>query len=156
MRFVAIADTHDNLNAINDLIDALKNEKFEFVVHAGDIIAPFSMKALARVGKKFYIAFGNNDGEKKILTRIAEENGWILGEIVEFPKGVVYHGTDGKIVEILKRTDHKYLVLGHTHEAKVERFEEKILINPGEVCGYLTGKRTFAIVEDDNVDIVEF
>ncbi len=156
MRFVAVADTHDNLNAISDMIEALKKERFEFIVHAGDIVAPFSMKALAKIDKKFYIAFGNNDGERRILTKIADDNGWVIGDIVEFPGGVVYHGTDGRIVEILKRTDHKYLVLGHTHEAKVERMGEKVLINPGEVCGYLTGRRTFAIVEDENVDIVEF
>ena len=156
MRFVAIADTHDNLDAIRDLIDVLRGEKFDFVVHAGDIIAPFSMKVLAGIKREMYIAFGNNDGERKILTRIAEERGWILGDIVEFPNGVVYHGTDKKIIEILKKTVHKYLILGHTHEVKVEKFGEKIVINPGEVCGYLTGKRTFAIVEDENVDIIEF
>lgn len=156
MRFVAISDTHDNLEAIRDLIDNLKGERFEFVVHAGDVIAPFSMKALAELGKTFYVAFGNNDGERRILTKIAEEMGWVLGEIVEFPNGVVYHGTDPRVVEILKKTDHRYLILGHTHEAKIERFGEKIVINPGEVCGYLTGKRTFAIVDDGEVDIVEF
>jgi len=156
MRFVAISDTHDNLKAIEDLISALKGEVFDFVVHAGDVIAPFSMKALEKLGKKLYIAFGNNDGEKKILTSIAEKNGWEIGEIIEFPNGVVYHGTDIRIVEILKKTIHKYLIIGHTHVPKVERLNGKILINPGEVCGYQTGKRTFAIVEDESVDIVEF
>jgi len=156
MRFVAISDTHDNLNAIEDMISALKGERFDFVVHAGDIIAPFSMKALEKIGGKIYIAFGNNDGERKILTRIAEKNGWEIGDIIEFPNGVVYHGTDIRIVEILKKTSHKYLIVGHTHEVKVERLDGKIVINPGEVCGYQTGKRTFAIVEDDSVDVIEF
>ncbi len=156
MRFVVISDTHDNLQAIADLISALKGEKFEFVVHAGDIIAPFSMKALAELGRKIYFAFGNNDGERRLLTKIADEKGWKIGDIVEFPEGVVYHGTDGRIVEILKKTSHRYLVIGHTHVAKVEKIGDKIIINPGEVCGYQTGRRTFAIVEDGSVDIVEF
>ncbi|ADB57436.1 metallophosphoesterase [Archaeoglobus profundus] len=156
MKFVAISDTHDNMQAIRDLIDALKSERFDFIVHAGDIVAPFAMKALKNLGKKIYFAFGNNDGEKRLLTKIAEDNEWVIGEIVEFPEGVVYHGTDARIVEILKKTNHRYLVLGHTHEVKVERVENKIIINPGEICGYLTGRRTFAIVEDGVVSVVEF
>jgi putative phosphoesterase len=156
MRFIAVSDTHDNIPAIRELIDEIKKEKIDFIVHAGDIVSPFAIKEFAKLDVRMYFAFGNNDGEKRLLTKIAEDNGWVIGEIVEFPQGVVYHGTDARIVEILKKTKHDFLVLGHTHEAKIERVNCKIVLNPGEVCGYLTGKRTYAIVEDGEVSIVEF
>ncbi len=153
MRFVAVSDTHDNLAAVADLIDALKKEKFEFLVHAGDIIAPFTLREFVKLGKMCYFAFGNNDGERRLLTKICEENNWEIGEIVEFPGGVVYHGTDVRITKLLRKFGG-IVVVGHTHEVKVEK-DESVLLNPGEVCGYLTGKRTFAIVEDGEISIVE-
>ncbi len=154
MRFVALSDTHDNLAALQDLFDMLKKERFEFVVHAGDIIAPFTLREFKNLGKKMYIAFGNNDGEKGLITDICRENNWELGDIVEFPGGVVYHGTDVRITNVLKKIPG-ILVIGHTHEPKVENLGKTIVLNPGEVCGYLTGKRTFAIVEDSDVSIIE-
>ncbi len=155
MRFAVVSDTHDNVPAIRDLIEVLKGERIEFLVHAGDIISPFAIREFIKLNKKIYFAFGNNDGDRNLLTRIANENGWIIGDIVEFPGGVVYHGTDRRIVEVLKKSRFKLLVLGHTHEAKVENLNGMKILNPGEVCGYLTGKRTYAIVEDEEISILE-
>jgi len=154
VKFVAVSDTHDNLQAVRDLVDLLKKEKFDFVVHAGDIIAPFTLREFESLGKKCYIAFGNNDGEKGLLIRICTENSWEIGDIVEFPGGVVYHGTDGRIIKVLQKIPG-ILVLGHTHQPRIER-GDKLIINPGEACGYLTGKRSIAFVEDEEVSLVEF
>ncbi len=153
-----ISDTHDNVPAIRELVKRLKEERVEFVVHAGDIIAPFSMKELKALGVKIYFAFGNNDGERRLLTKIAEDNGWEIGDIVTFGDGlgVVYHGTDPRIVEVLKNSKYELIVLGHTHEATIERLGDKYVVNPGEVCGYLTGNRTYAIYDDGDVSIVQF
>ncbi len=155
MKFAIISDTHDNLSAVRDLVKELEREKPEFIVHAGDIVAPFTLKEFFPLETKLYIAFGNNDGEKKLLTEIATQKGWEIGEIVEFPLGVVYHGTDSRILSVLKRTDYSIVVFGHTHESKVEKLDSKLIINPGEVCGYLTGKRTYAIYEDGEVSLIE-
>lgn len=155
MRFVAIADTHDNVFAIRDLLGELKKEKFEFLVHAGDVISPFALREFERIDKKIYLAFGNNDGDKNLLMNVISKNNWIAAEIVSFPDGVVYHGTDKNVVDILKKLKVRFLIVGHSHKAKVEK-GDVILINPGEVCGYLTGKRSYAIIDDENVDIVEF
>ena len=154
-KFAIISDTHDNIEAIRDLIGILNKEKIDFLVHAGDVISPFALREFIRLGVKLYIAFGNNDGERKVLTKIAEENGWEIGDIVQFPSGIVYHGTNKKILEILKRTDYKFVVFGHTHKPEIIKEDNKIIINPGEVCGYLTGKRTYVIVEDEEVNLVE-
>jgi putative phosphoesterase len=159
MRFAVISDTHDNVPAIRELVENLKGEKVEFVVHAGDVISPFAMKELAKLSVKVYLAFGNNDGDRAKLMEIAMKNGWVAGDIVTFPcegGGVVYHGTDARICEVLRNANYAFIVFGHTHEPKKEVESDRIVLNPGEVCGYLTGKRTFALVEDGEVSIVEF
>jgi len=38
------------------------------------------------------------------------------------------------------------LVSGHTHVAKTYRKGRTLVINPGEACGYLSGKPTIAIL----------
>ncbi len=160
MRFAIISDTHDNVPAIRDLVKRLREERVEFVVHAGDIVAPFAMREFRSLGVKMFFAFGNNDGERKLLTKIAGENGWEIGDVITFPldegRGVVYHGTDVRIVEVLRNSKYRLLVLGHTHEPLIEKLEDKFVVNPGEVCGYLTGNRTYAIFDDWDISIVEF
>ncbi|RLI74937.1 metallophosphoesterase [Archaeoglobales archaeon] len=156
MKFVAISDTHDNMFAIRDFIDEIKKEKFEFLVHAGDVIAPFALREFERLNKQIYISFGNNDGDRNLLMGVIEKNKWTAADIVSFPKGVVYHGTNANIVEILKKLNVEFLIVGHSHKPKIERLNGITVLNPGEICGYLTEKRSYAIVEDGDVTIVEF
>jgi len=155
MKFAVISDTHDNLEAVRELVAQLEKERLDFIVHAGDVIAPFTLKEFFPLKTKLYIAFGNNDGEKRLLSEIASQNGWEIGDIVEFPHGVVYHGTDPAILKVLKRTDYEFVVFGHTHEPLIEKNESRVVLNPGEVCGYLTGKKSYAICEDGEVSIIE-
>jgi hypothetical protein len=159
MKLAVVADTHDSVPAIRDLVNSLKGERIEFVVHAGDVISPFSMEELDRLGVKLYIAFGNNDGDRAMLAEIAAGKGWVIGDVVTFPfegGGIVYHGTDAQLCEVLKNSNYRFVVLGHSHEAKVESLRDKIFLNPGEVCGYLTGKRTFALVEGESISLIDF
>jgi hypothetical protein len=157
MRFAVFSDTHDNLFAVQDLIDELKKEKLDFAVHAGDIISPFTLREFAKLDVRIYFAFGNNDGDRKLLSGICSENNWEIGDIVEFPGGIVYHGTDPRIKSILSNIAEtgKLVVFGHAHEPRIEQRGGGIVLNPGEVCGYLTGKRTYAIFEDGEINIIE-
>ncbi len=154
MKFAIVSDTHDNLEAVRELVNQLRKEKIDFIVHAGDIVAPFTLKEFFTLNKKMYIAFGNNDGERRLLEKISAEKGWVIGDVVEFPSGVVYHGTDRGLVNVLKKCKVSYLVIGHTHEPFIEKGEITV-INPGEVCGYLTGKKTYAICEDGEISVLE-
>jgi predicted phosphodiesterase len=46
MRFIAVSDTHDNIPAIRELIDEVRKEKIDFIVHAGDIVSPLQLRSL--------------------------------------------------------------------------------------------------------------
>ena len=45
------------------------------------------------------------------------------------------------------------IIRGHTHESKVERNRNCLIINPGECCGYLSGKRTVAILNLESMKV---
>ncbi|MEM2187311.1 MAG: metallophosphoesterase family protein, partial [Thermofilaceae archaeon] len=49
------------------------------------------------------------------------------------------------------------VVYGHTHEIDVRMVGRTLVVNPGEACGYLTGRKTIAVLDTESrsVEIVE-
>jgi putative phosphoesterase len=45
------------------------------------------------------------------------------------------------------------IVHGHVHEAKAYRKGKTLIINPGEVCGYLTEKPSIAVLNTKTLDV---
>lgn len=149
-----IADSHDNMDAIKKAVNFLNSRReVNLVLHAGDFVAPFTVKEFKNLKKKMLGVFGNNDGERKGLKEKFSE---IKVEIKDFhelkyenKKIALYHGTSEDITKaLIKCKKYDVLILGHTHKAEIKKILEKTLvINPGEVCGYLTGKRTLALLD---------
>ncbi len=82
MRIGIISDTHDHRRNILQAVEIFRGHEVQYVLHAGDIVAPFATKPFAEVGTaKFIAVFGNNDGEKLQLRRAVESFG---GEIHEY------------------------------------------------------------------------
>jgi len=62
---------------------------------------------------------------------------------------------------------YNVVVYGHTHKAVIKRYSNRndggagskktVVINPGECCGYLTGRKTVAILnlEKEEAKLVE-
>jgi predicted phosphodiesterase len=48
--------------------------------------------------------------------------------------------------------------LGHSHAPLIEKRGRTLVVNPGECCGYLSGKRSIAFVDTAtmNAEITEF
>lgn len=65
-----LADTHDNLPKIEKAVKLFNKNKVDFVLHAGDFVAPFAISALKGLSCGWQGVFGNNDGEKEGLSRI--------------------------------------------------------------------------------------
>ncbi len=154
-----ISDTHDNLEAVDKAVEYLNSLDLEMVIHAGDYIAPFTVIRLKRLNAKIVGVFGNNDGEKAGLLK--ELPG--LVELVEFEhrgrKLAAYHGTLAPVVDALvKSKKYDVVIRGHSHNVQVEDIDGTLLINPGEVCGYQTGKRTLCLLDLDKMqaEIKEF
>jgi putative phosphoesterase len=52
---------------------------------------------------------------------------------------------------------YRFVFYGHTHKVDIRRAGDVLVVNPGEACGYLTGKATVALVNPETleVDLVE-
>ncbi len=145
-----ISDTHDALPAIAQALEIFKQRSVRAVLHAGDIVSPFAAKLLAKIEVPLYVIYGNNEGERKGLRSILPE---ITDGPVEIELGgklvAMAHDLADISQNLAGRVD--ILISGHSHEAMVERRDQKLYVNPGECCGWVTGKRTVAIVDTDKL-----
>ncbi|WP_461865263.1 metallophosphoesterase [Thermococcus sp.] len=143
-----MSDTHDNLQAIKKAVELFNESRVDLVIHAGDYIAPFTAKEFSKLKAPMKGVFGNNDGERAGLSKVLGIKDEILELNIEGMKMVVIHGTDERIINALARS-HLYdiLIRGHTHKYEIRECGRTILINPGEVCGYITGIKSVALLD---------
>ena len=154
-----IADTHDRLPLLEKAVERLNEGRVELVLHVGDYISAFAVQRLKPLKAHLIGIFGNNDGDKKLLKkRFAELDAEVRGRFAEVVIGglkiAMLHGEEEELLRSLINTgSYNVVVHGHTHEAKTYRKGKTLVINPGEVCGYLTEKSTIALLNTETLDV---
>jgi len=156
-----MSDTHDNLDYLNRALVLFEKKGVEHIIHAGDFTSPFTFfKAMNKFAGGFTGVFGNNDGDKVALNNLYQGRIYTQPHIFELGgrKIVVMHEPD--VADALADSGHFDLVVfGHTHRPVLKRVKNTLVINPGEIAGWLYGKTTAAIVnlrtmEAEILDIV--
>lgn len=146
MKIGLISDTHDNLPKLERAVSFFNKNKVDFVLHAGDYVAPFTVDKLKALSCDWIGVFGNNDGERKGLSAKS------LDRIKDPPyrfkllgrKVTLTH--DPQSVNINKEKA-ELIVFGHTHRPETVKIKDKLVVNPGECSGWVSGKSTIAIVD---------
>ena len=152
MKIGLMADTHDRLEAVERAVDFFNRERVKHVLHAGDLVSPFVVPKFAKLRAKLHYVWGNNEGDREFVrTRFGELGIKPLGNFAALELGgrkiALLHGSQEEIVDALvKSGSFDVVVRGHTHRAGVSG-KKPLLVNPGEVCGYLSGRRTVAILD---------
>lgn len=143
-----VSDTHDRLEMIQKAVKFFNSQKLDYVLHAGDYVAPFTAAHFSQLQIPMIGVFGNNDGEKKGLTEVYAP----FAQIHESPyvfelKGykIALMHSPVKLEEHIKNS--RVIIHGHTHTVEIKHMQDKVLINPGECCGYLHGRSTIAVVD---------
>jgi putative phosphoesterase len=149
-----IADTHDRLPIVENAVERFNAEKVELVLHAGDYIAPFVIPKFKDLNAKLIGVFGNNDGDHELLRKRFSEYGnmEIRGNfaqiIIDNLKIALIHGTEDALLKALIDSESFDVVVhGHSHKAEIYGKGKTLVINPGEACGYLSGKSTIALLD---------
>ncbi|MGE5532886.1 MAG: metallophosphoesterase [Bacillota bacterium] len=160
----AISDTHDNLPQIEKAIQVLNQQKVSLVLHAGDYVAGFVIPQLAKLNCPLIGVFGNNDGDHELLKkRFGETSNCTIHDrfakvTVDNYRIALLHGHESELLSAIIDSGYFDAVIhGHSHYKSVERKGKTLSINPGELCGYLTGKSTIAFLDTvkNQVEIVE-
>lgn len=154
-----IADTHDRLPMVDKVVEELNREKVELVFHAGDYVAPFVISKFKELKAKLIGVFGNNDGDRELLKKKFHEydglemRGNFAKILVDDLKIALLHGNEEELLKVLIDSESFDVVVhGHTHKAEVYKKGKTLVVNPGEVCGYLSGKSTFAILDTHKLE----
>jgi putative phosphoesterase len=149
-----MADTHDNLPMIEKAVKRLNEENVALVLHAGDYVSPFVIPKFKALNAKLIGVFGNNDGDHEFLKKRFNEcpNCEIRGRFAEINIGdfkiALLHGDETELLESLVNCEgFDAVVHGHSHAKVSHKNRKTIVVNPGEVCGYLTGKATIALLD---------
>ncbi len=179
-----MADSHDNLAAIIKAVDFFNENKVGMVIHAGDLISPFTANEFKNLEMPFEAVYGNNDGEREGLKTSYSD----LCSLEDFKdinfaekKIGIIHGHQDKITNALAHSGiYDILITGHTHQSLISSInfpnnpkfskdiygssnestelnnspneifngmiKKTLVINPGETCGYLTGKSTVVLL----------
>ena len=152
-----MADTHDRIEAVEKAIELFNSREVEHVLHAGDLVSPFVVPCFSKLRAKLHYVWGNNEGDRKgIEAKLSELGIKPLGSFAVIRLNgrriALLHGSGEELVELCVNSGSFDLVVrGHTHHAEIKP-GKTMCVNPGEVCGYLSGKRTVAIVDLDRME----
>ncbi len=149
-----ISDTHDNLPLVEKAVKRLNAENVELVLHAGDYTSPFTIPKFKTLNCRLIGVFGNNDGDHELLKKRFSEtkNCEIRGRFANVDaagfKIALLHGDEPELLDALVHCGGlDAIVSGHTHVSVNTSVGRTLVVCPGEVCGYLTGKATLALLD---------
>ncbi len=151
MKIGVISDTHNRLPNVARIVDLLNHAGVDRVVHTGDITQPQTLELLARLDAPLHAVYGNNDaGERAGLASAAARLGIQLADpplelrwahrrllIVHDPRDLADHLPSA----------HDLALHGHTHRHHLTRTEGRVVFNPGECAGHLTGHNAVGVVD---------
>ena len=143
MKIALLSDSHDNVPAIEEAIRRINTMDIGAVLFAGDLVAPFAAKRLKAFDGPVYAVFGNNDGERRGLGAMLD--------IVDGPRTLELDGRRIVMVHDLQDLGEvgegaDLVVSGHTHRLAIEP-GPPLSVNPGELGGWLTGRKTFCLAD---------
>lgn len=150
MKIGILSDSHDDLDAIARAVALFNAEGVVQVLHAGDIVSPFTFEVFRELRAPLGGVYGNNDGDRLLLH---ERSGGALHVPPRFVtldglRGVINH--EQHLVKSLARSgDFDFVVYGHTHVPDIHREGSALVINPGKAARLNKGRVTVALLETE-------
>jgi putative phosphoesterase len=149
-----ISDTHDHMIHIEKAVMEFNRMNCSLVLHAGDFVAPFAAAEFEKLNCPLTGVFGNNDGELEGLIKKVGKIG-----AVSKPPALIEHSNRTIVImhepwyldKYVSSNNIDIIVYGHTHKPEI-RHGRPLVVNPGEACGWLSGRPTIAIVNLETME----
>lgn len=153
MKVGLMADSHDRVPAVRELLRLMREAGATMVLHAGDYVSPFILGPFEEMHMTLAGVFGKNDGDQQGLLSRAQAG--IGMELFESPHSFEVAGQQILLVhdlgDVQKRSvsAHGIVVHGFTHQQSMKSRGDTLLVNPGEACGWLHGTPGAALLDLD-------
>ncbi|MFA5354587.1 MAG: metallophosphoesterase [Thermodesulfovibrionales bacterium] len=143
-----ISDSHDHLDNLQKTIDLFKERQVEHIIHAGDFTSPFTWRVLKHFEGGFTGIFGNNDGERVLMRKLSQERVYTQPYklTLDGKRIVVMHEPD-VVDDLAASGNFDLIVFGHTHVPEIRRENNTLIVNPGELCGWVKRRATVAVAD---------
>lgn len=154
MKAGILSDTHDARASADRALDLLLAEGVGVIVHLGDVCAGFTLARFRACGVPLIGIFGNNDGDRRGI-QLASGGVFVPGPHKAALDGrnvLMAHAFDELQDEIAERGRYDLVLFGHTHRPLAMKVGRALVVNPGEACGYLSGRPTCAVVDLDALE----
>lgn len=128
MKIGILSDSHTKSDYTYDVIEHLKEEGAQYLIHAGDLCIEKNLELLENSGLKYISVFGNNDNNLLGLSHkyfIKKEPYYFKIKDITFK---LMH------LPFYLTPDSDIVIFGHTHKFECYYNNKTLFINPGEVC----------------------
>jgi putative phosphoesterase len=148
MRIGILSDSHDNRETAGDALSLFLRERVRTVLHLGDVCSPSVLDPFRAAAVPILGVFGNNDGDRQGMQAVSG-NGFERG-----PRVLTLDGRKILMSHIFDELQGRIggggfdlILFGHTHRPLTMRVGSAVVINPGEACGFTSGRPTCAVVD---------
>ena len=150
MKIGLLSDSHDDMEAIARAVALFNEEAVVQVLHAGDIVSPFTFEIFRALRAPLGGVYGNNDGDRLLLRDRSAGALHVQPHFVTLDSlhGVIVH--EPALVKSLAHSgDFDLVIYGHTHVPDVHREGASLVVNPGKAASLNKGRATVAVLETE-------
>ncbi len=153
MKVGIVSDSHDDIPAVEQAVAIMKERGCGFLIHAGDLCSPFIARIIRESGIDHAAVFGNNDGDRIVLSRTLDIAPAPRHIVVDGQSVVIFH--EPFINDLIDPSRVDVLVYGHTHIREITRRQNMLVVNPGSLSGVLVGEKTCALYDSKTREVEE-
>jgi len=128
MKIGIMSDSHKKVGRSKKVIDLLKDQGAEQIIHAGDIVKAEVLELLETSQLPYIAVYGNNDAHlyrhHNIYNLVEEPYHFSFDEL---SVSLMHHPT-------YISYSRDIIIYGHTHDMDVRYEKDTLILNPGESC----------------------
>jgi len=164
MKIAIISDIHDNFHNLVLFLRQVRKYDAKKIICLGDFVNNGIAKILASSDIPVVAIWGNNDGDKVAITKtsLSKQSNMTIGfgtyDFLKINNRKIFITHYPLLAKpMAKSGDFDAIFYGHNHKKNMDKINNCIIVNPGEISAHKTGIASFAIydTETNNAEIIE-